>query len=265
MNGNGRNSKNWDMLNEKTVKRALGKIASEMTVIVHPVCDSTNLEARRRVLSGADAITLILAEEQTAGRGRLGRQFHSPKGAGLYLSLLFPLVGSLPSAVSLTCASSVAVMRAIRSTVGLQTEIKWVNDLLLNGKKVCGILAEAITVGDRTQIVIGVGINLRPIEFPPALREIAGSLGDETVTRSALAAEVARELMRVVRDPADLFWLEEYRNHSAVVGKPIRWIEDGTERFGVADGIEENGALRVTAENGTSVLLQTGEISVRTL
>ena len=156
-------------------------------------------------------------------------------------------------------------MRAIRHTVGVQAEIKWVNDLLVGGKKVCGILAVAITLGERTHIVIGVGINLRPIEFPIELREIAGSLENETVARSALAAEVTRELMRIVARPTDRFWLEDYRKYSAVIGKPIRWIEDGSERIGVADGIDENGALSVTAEDGSLVLLQTGEISVRTL
>ncbi len=265
MNGYSQKNSEWDVLDEQTVRASLGSLANAMQITVFQTCDSTNTEAKRRILDGLDAVALLLAEEQTAGRGRLGRSFHSPRGAGLYLSLAFPLRDALPDAVSLTCAASVAVMRAIRSTIGIQTEIKWVNDLLLNGKKVCGILTEAVTVGETTHIIIGVGINLRPIAFPPELAEVACSLENEDLPKSRLAAAVTTELMQTVKHLKSREWLTDYRTHSCVIGKPIQWIENGQERRGFAEGIDETGALSVRAEDGTTVLLQTGEISVRTI
>ncbi len=254
-----------DTLTEQTLRASLGDAASGLRLSVYPSCDSTNLRARAVSLEGEMRPTLLVAEEQTAGRGRLGRQFHSPKGTGIYLSLLFPLSGDLPSAVILTCAASVGVMRAIRKTTGVQTSIKWVNDLLLDGKKVCGILTEALTVGDTTHIVIGVGINLRPVAFPPALREIATHLGQDTLPRRLVVAEVTRELLKIAKDPSSDAWLDEYRAHACVLGRRVRWIEQGESREGEATGIDRDGSLLVLAENGERVRLHSGEITLRPL
>ena len=108
--------------------------------------DSTNLEAKRRILAGSLEASLVVADRQSAGRGRMGRSFYSPRGSGVYCTLALEANMPMERAVSLTGAAAVAVMRAIRRLTGVQTSIKWVNDLYLDEKKVCGILAESLSL-----------------------------------------------------------------------------------------------------------------------
>ena len=253
----------YDFLNTFTLKRALKQNAEHMHLKVLKCCASTNTLARQIAIEHPNRTALIVAHQQTAGRGRLGRQFYSPKGAGIYFSLLFPLAHTLLSSISLTCAASVAVMRAIRSTTGLQTEIKWVNDILLDEKKVCGILTEAVTVNDSTALIIGIGINLRPAEFPPELTDIAGSLNQSKLPRSALIAAILSELLPMLNHPQNHDWLEDYREHSCVIGHPLTRIKQGEARFCIAESISEDGGLTVRYTDGSTETLCSGEISIR--
>ena len=254
---------NHDLLNESILRKTLKNCADGMQIAVLKSCSSTNVLARELAVEHPDTLALLVAEQQTAGRGRLGRQFHSPVGAGVYASLLYPLSAPLTSAVAMTCATSVAVMRAIRRVTGLQTDIKWVNDLLLEGKKVCGILIEAVTVGEKTSLVIGVGINLRPMEFPAELSEIAGTLGQTDVSRCELIAAVLQELLPFLKAPSDRGWLEDYRTHSCVIGREILRLKDGEALPCFAERIDENGGLWIRYPDGRQELLQNGEVSVR--
>ncbi len=254
-----------DVLTERTLRAALGRDAEAWKLRVLPNCDSTNAEARRMLLRGEQTPALVTAESQTAGRGRLGRQFHSPAGSGVYLSVLFPLDGALTSSVCVTCAVSVAVMRAIRSTVGKQVQIKWVNDLYLDGKKICGILTEAVSMGQRMHLIVGIGINLRPTVFPQELAQKAGSLNDERVGRSELIGAIVRELLPFLECPNDRTWLDDYRAFSCVIGKSICWSMEGELHTGIAEGIDTDGGLTVRNPDGSLTVLRTGEISVRTV
>ena len=234
-------------------------------VLIFEEIDSTNLEARRRFLEGDSGYTLLLANRQTAGRGRLGRSFHSPS-AGIYLSLLAPIdPGELVPSIGVTCAASVAVMRAIAETTGKQTQIKWVNDLYHNGKKVCGILTEAVTMGARAALIIGIGINLRPTCFPAELQKIAGSLNNTTASKTQVVSALLRQLIPYLTDPKNHGWLEDYRTASCVLGKSVTWTENGVSNTGIAQSINEEGALSVCDSNGCLHLLRTGEISLRTV
>ena len=253
-----------DLLTETSLRAALNASGCPLPVHVLPVCDSTNAEARRLLLAGETGDALVTAEQQTAGRGRLGRHFHSPAGSGIYLSLMLALAKPLASSVSVTCAASVAVMRAIRQTTGRQVRIKWVNDLLLNGKKVCGILTEAVDFGEPTHLIVGVGINFRPAAFPPELPD-AGSLNDEHTPRSVMIAAVVRELMPLLRHPDDHSWLNDYRAYSCVLGRTVRWSREGKTYEGRAESIDGEGGLTVRMQRGGTVVLRTGEISIRTL
>jgi BirA family biotin operon repressor/biotin-[acetyl-CoA-carboxylase] ligase len=219
--------------------------------------------ARDSALSDPDATELIVAHGQTAGKGRLGRQFLSPKGSGIYMTLRLPLKDALSSAIGVTCAASVAVMRAIRRTTGLQTQIKWVNDLLLNEKKVCGILTETITVEAQTVLIIGIGINLRPVQFPPELADIAGSLNQIHLPRKALISAILEELLPLLEHPQDRGWLSDYRQSSCVLNRPLYRIrgEDSIPCQGTK--ITEDGGLTVLYEDGTVETLRTGEVSIR--
>lgn len=250
-------------LTHETLSRAFAIQGNAPRLCVFEEIDSTNNEAKRMCASGEKSPALIVAESQTAGRGRLGRSFYSPAESGVYFSILFPSLAPLKSAVSVTGAAAVAVMRAIRTLTGKQTSIKWVNDLYLDGKKVCGILAEAVSVQDGAQhLIVGIGINLSTPDFPDDLQNKAGSLG-ATVPRATLIAAVWRELLPFLIDPNSREWLDDYRAHSCVIGKPIVWARGTETHEGIALAINDNGELLVQSPNSPPETLRTGEISVK--
>lgn len=250
-----------DLFSADALRAALGD-AVPATLIVEDVTDSTNAAARRAFLDGLSEPALFAAAEQTAGRGRLGRQFHSPKGSGVYFSLFVPQ--SEPrSALHVTCAAGVAVRRAIRDAVGVEVQIKWVNDLYYRDRKVCGILAEAPLLGDRAGLIIGVGINLRPVAFPPSLRAIAGDLGDTSCPRVKLIAACVRELLTALSAPSDA-WVAEHRAHSCTLGRSVRILRDGAElACGIAEDVRSDGALLLRLSDGSLLPIVSGEVSVR--
>ena len=243
--------------------QALGAQFKDVLVRVFDEIDSTNTEAKRMTLDGFLGDALLVAHSQTAGRGRMGRSFYSPTGTGAYFSILHTLNAPLCDAVAITSAASVAVMRAIRTLTGIQTEIKWVNDLYYNKKKVCGILTEAVSAGQSTHVIVGIGINLDTADFPEELTGIAGSL-DAQVDACALIAEVYRQIALYLQNPANREWLEDYRAHSSVLGRQVCWKEAEITRTGLAESIDEDGALLVRDEKNEIVRLHTGEISLRT-
>ena len=246
----------------EALRSLLGETAREFSIALFDEIDSTNTEAKRRAMEGEQR-ALILARSQSAGRGRMGRSFYSPDGSGVYFSILMPLEKSLEGGVFLTTAVSVAVMRAIRTLTGKQVGIKWVNDLFWQGRKVCGILCESMSLGDTRSVVIGIGINLKSAEFPRELSAIAGSLCADEVSSVEMAAQICRELFSFLEDPTSPDWLEDYQKHSLVLGKAVQWIEQGVAHQGVAESIREDGALCVRDEEGKPSILRTGEISLR--
>ncbi len=255
-----------DVLNEHTLQKALCAVGEAVEVRFFSACDSTNTEAKRMIASGWEKPCLVVTEEQSGGRGRLGRSFYSPRGSGVYFTLFRKVSADASDAVTLTCAAAVAAMRGILATTGRQTEIKWVNDLLLRGRKVCGILSESVIspAGDR-YVIIGIGINLRPIAFPEELREIAGSLGDVKAARADLIAAVVRELTPFLEDPSSHAWYRDYTEHSCVIGERIRWGREGEWQTGEAIGIDPDGKLLVRSDSGVSAVLESGEITLRRL
>ncbi len=255
-----------DLSYEKALKEALGKDGQGLDVRVFSELDSTNRYAKALAMEGKTAHALICAHAQSAGRGRLGRSFYSPRESGVYFSILYPMKGDPAQMVPVTSCAAVAVMRAVLSLTGKQTAIKWVNDLYLDGKKVCGILAESVLMGEgRAYLVLGIGINWRTAEFPLELAEIAGSVGADEIPGSALISHIYRELCPFLRDPSDRAWLEDYRAHSLVLDKEITWMQDGLLRQGHALEIDANGGLVVQDESGALQTLCTGEITVRLL
>jgi len=204
----------------------------------------------------------VIATHQTAGRGRKGRAFFSPDG-GLYMSVLIRRELTAKTVGLLTCATAVAVARAIESLFPLSVQIKWVNDLLVRGKKVCGILTEgSVTDG---WAVIGIGVNIAKADFPTDIAAIATSLYNEsgkTVTADALAAAILNALEPLLDTLDTGAFLEETRRRSAVIGKDIT-VYRGAETFKAhAVGIDEAGGLIITTANGTQTLTS-GEVSIR--
>ncbi len=237
-----------EKLDEKRIAALLA--LPDVRVEVMETAASTNDVCRRALASGAGRC-LVLAETQTGGRGRRGRAFFSPPG-GLYMSVGMP---AAPDELDLTCRAAVAAARAIRRLAGLECGIKWVNDLLLDGKKVCGILAER--AGDCA--VVGIGVNLIPAPLPPELEGRVGFL-DRGDLREALAAEIARALL--CRDVGDRGFMEEYRSRSVVLGKEITCLVGGRSFRALALGIGDDGALTVLGPDGREVL-RWGEVSIR--
>ena len=241
---------------------ALGAQFNSVTVRVFDEIDSTNTEAKRMVLDGFAGEALLVAHSQTAGRGRMGRSFYSPMQTGAYFSILHTLSTPLCDAVAITSAASVAVMRAIRTLAGIQTDIKWVNDLYYNRKKVCGILTEAVSAGESTHVIVGIGINLDTADFPEDLQAIAGSLNAQIDT-AKLIAEIYRQIAFYLKDSGNRDWLEDYRKHSMVLGRRVSWKDAKALQTGVAEAIDEDGALIIRDENNKLIRLHTGEISIR--
>lgn len=228
---------------------------------------STNSEAKRILAEETvdERLPLLLvADRQSGGRGRLGRAFYSPEGSGLYCSLLYATEEAMESALRVTSFCAVAVMRAIRRLTGKQTAIKWVNDLYLAGKKVCGILCEGAgrLPDGRHAIVVGIGVNWHPAVFPEELSSIAGSVDEEKIGREELLCAIWQELSALLLGGGG-DWLAEYRAHSLVLGQRIRWREGELWQEGVALSIGEDGALHVRRTDGRELDLRTGEITLR--
>ena len=225
--------------------------------------DSTNTYCKRLLANGKGGEFLVIANNQTAGRGRQGKSFYSPSETGIYFSLVIRPDTSLQNAVTATTAASVAVCKAIEKLTDLKPKIKWVNDVYLNGKKVCGILTEATTdfeSGIVDSVIIGIGINISTTKFPGDV-EGAGCL-DVDINRSALIAETVNELMNIAGGDYASF-IEYYRSHSMVIGEKIKFIQNGKTTFATALAIDERGGLEVGLESGEKTVLRSGEITVR--
>ena len=240
----------------RKIRAHLDRRFRNIGVYVFDSIDSTNLEARRRLSAGSGEATLIFADEQTKGRGRLGRSSYSPSSTGVYMTLILPREAAAGSAMLTTICAGVAVCGAISKLTGKEPKIKWVNDVFLDGKKVCGILAEMI----ESRIIVGVGINLTTDDFPDDIISVAGSIKTD-VSRSRLTAEVANRLLGMVTGFDREAVMREYRELSLVLGKRISYIRSGTKKDGVVSGIDDEGRLVVQTAEGID-LIGSGEISL---
>lgn len=249
------------------------KIASlldrPMKVLVYDEIDSTNNEAKRLAIAGLTEPTLLIADRQTAGKGRLGRSFYSPAESGLYMSVLLHPNAPPAEWIAITSAAAVAVCLAIEGLCDLKPSIKWVNDLYLSDRKVCGILTEAIsdhTSGLMKSVIVGIGLNLSTVGFPDEIADRAASLfcgSPPPFTRSELAAAIVNRLLALADDLSKGTWLEFYRRRAYLDGKPITYYENGIARSALAIGIDDRGGLIVEDEAGTRRTLSSGEVTVR--
>lgn len=243
---------------------------------IYDKLDSTNIRAKQLAVENAPHGTTVIAMQQTAGRGRLGRNFFSPR-EGIYLSIIIKPTFDLSKSVLVTAAASVAVAEAIEKVCGRHAMIKWVNDVYLDGKKVCGILTEGITdfeTGHIESLVIGIGLNTSLEGFPDELLDVAGAVtaADGDYSRSELAAEIISRTLDFAESIESRSFIHEYRSRSMVIGKDIRVFTGirGTSPDGAAGGrparvldIDDNGGLEVIYTDGSRETLTSGEISVR--
>ena len=239
-------------------------------VLSFSVLDSTQAEARRHAARGGRAPALILADTQTHGRGRLGRNFWSPPSTGIYMTLLFDVTDETPFVTShITSAVAVAVTRSVESVTNVRCGIKWVNDVYVGGRKACGIIAESFAVGDRRYATVGVGVNLCTRDFPDELSEIAVSLCDGATDglRRSLTVALAVGICDVLDDvrAGDTSYMDEYRARSTVLGRGVTFTRNGETREGLALGIDDEGGLVVLLPDGQKTTLTGGEITLRVI
>lgn len=252
-----------DLITPDTVSEWLPPEYKDNIIKVYKSVTSTNTVAKKMAAEGAKNGTVIISEEQTAGRGRRGNSFYSPAKTGLYMSVILR-TGELSADTDIyTVCAGCAVCGAIERLTDKKPLIKWVNDIFLDGRKICGILSEAtvdIEIGCIDSIVVGIGLNLSTDDFPDDIRAKAGSLG-ESLPRSRVAAAVIEQLfccLNRIREEN----IEDYKRHSLVLGMEVGFVRNGAECVGRAVDIDSLGRLLVETAEGV-VTLNSGEISLK--
>lgn len=260
-----------DVITKTELESLLDTAWAGHNIIYFLETDSTNTQAKRLGDEGAAHGTLAVAEKQTGGKGRRGRRWESPAGSSIYMSILLrPDI--LPNqAPMLTLVMALSVAKAIQVCVGEEALIKWPNDIVVNGRKVCGILTEMSTeIQWINHVVIGTGINVNTENFPAEIAETATSLYLESgkrQKRSLLTAEILRQFERyysLFLDAGDLSGIqEEYNSLLVNFGREVRVLEPGHEYNGVAGGVNETGELLIHTKDGQIRQVYAGEVSVR--
>ena len=260
-----------DVLSEAELLSCLKTEWAGGRTVYFDATDSTNVQARRLAEAHAPHGTLVVSDRQDGGKGRRGRSWASPSGVGIWMSLILRPEIAPSSASMLTLAAALAVREGIQEETGLSPLIKWPNDLVLNGKKICGILTEMSTELMEIQYVItGIGINVNQREFPSEIRDTATSLSLEAgrcFRRSSLIAAILKAFEKdyaAFLKTGDLsLLLEEYNACLVNRGKEVCILDPSGEYRAVAEGIDESGSLLVTLPDGTRREIISGEVSVR--
>lgn len=259
------------MYNKRELEQGLKTKTMGQSIYFYEETDTTNNRARELALEGAPEGTLVIAEKQTAGRGRRGKVWESPLGTGIWMSLVLrPQIMPAEASV-LTLLCGLATAEAIEAETGLSAGIKWPNDILINGKKAVGILTEMDCEMSQVHFVIpGIGINVNTASFPPEIADIATSLYLEcgkTVSRRRLLHKVLERLEEhyetFLRTGSFAAMLEDYRKHCITLGKEVHVL--GREPFfAEALDITPEGELLVRrADNGKEEVVFSGEVSIR--
>lgn len=261
-----------DILSLEGMSLFLDKKIDKNLIHVYSTLDSTNQTAKEMAVSGAENGTLIIADKQTNGRGRRKRSFISPSG-GIYMSFVLnsERFATIDHGVMITYAVN-AVCEAIETVTGKHPQVKWMNDIFLDGKKICGILTESASdfeTGEIQWIVLGIGINfsISAKDFPKEIETIAASIykeGEEiSATRNELAAAIINKILseKAFFDKRDI--LQKYRERLNMLGKRICIVSREGEIYAKAIDIDEEGCLIAECEDGSTRHFFDGEISVR--
>lgn len=258
-----------DIISEQSIRIHLKTSQFGKKIDLFKSIDSTNTFAKKLAQLNAEHGTVIISEEQTEGKGRLGRNFFSPNRSGIYLSIILRPQLDLESSTLITSLVAVAVAGAIEKLTGIETKIKWVNDIYINGKKVCGILTEAglnFESGTLDYAVVGIGINVSTAKFPDAIKDKATSIeleAKKSISRSELIAEVLNQLEDEYKKINSKSFLKEYINRSNIIGQEITIITNDSSYPATAINIDENARLVIRTKDGEEKTLNSGEISIR--
>jgi len=258
-----------DILVPSLIQGELGGSEIGHAINHHFRIDSTNTAAMVLAQEGAAHGTVVVAEEQTAGRGRFGREWYSEKSSGIYLSVILRPPFSPAAAPILTLMAGVATQQAASALTGLSVDIRWPNDLLVNGKKVAGILTEMnAELGRLHAVVLGIGINVNHSEMPAALKRIATSLRIESQrpwSRVQICVALLKELERhyhLLLEKGSAAIAERWASASSYAcGKRIRIVSGEAESLATTLGVDPSGALRVRYDDGREEALVAGEVA----
>lgn len=252
-----------DLLSAEVIRAYLPEELKSNHITVLKTVDSTNNYAKKAAADGAANGTMIAADTQTAGRGRRGNSFYSPAGTGLYMTVILRHDFFNEDTDLITICAGCAVCMAIEALTDKAPLIKWVNDIFLDGKKICGILSEAtfdFEAKTMDSVVVGIGLNLTTDVFPDGLEKKAGTLG-LSLNRSMLAAKIAECLFLCLKRTREEN-IADYKAHSLVLGKQVTFTKNGISYTADALDIDIQGQLIVRSEKG-EMTLNSGEISVR--
>ena len=271
-------AENNDVLSEQQITQELIQQHHPIDWNIQTMESTTSTNDLAKIYANQNSTTpaIFISEEQTAGRGRLGRTFISPAKSGLYISLcLFPTV-ALEDLSLITCATAVACIETIEQLTGKSLDIKWVNDLFYQDKKVGGILTEVISDFESQQVqalIVGIGINLidSPQSFPEELHSIVGSIfsskeeyNESSFNRNHFIATFLEKWAFYYQNLSQRNFITSYKEHSNVIGKSIKVIEGNHVYHAMAKDIDENGHLIIEKEGNTLHSLSYGEVSIRT-
>lgn len=261
-----------DSLNEALIVASLPRAATNLKIILYDEIDSTNSEAERLLANGETDPFLVLAKCQTQGRGRLGREWHSPDNGNLYASFAFRPEVSPARLSSFTLWMGINICECINAFFRLQSNIKWPNDILISGKKVAGILTEARMDADRTRdLVLGIGLNVNGSgdEWPDELQAIATSIRQETGSMqdanrftAALAGRIMLAYDQFVSDTFRGRFKEKWAAYDALEGRNVSLFQGSAKIEGKACGIDSHGALVLERPDGSRIQIRAGEVTL---
>ncbi len=235
----------------------------------YSIIDSTNEEGKRKIIAGETGDFLLVAKEQSNGKGRKGREFFSPKDTGIYMTYVHVGNENINEMLKITCATAVIVRDSIASIYNIDCSIKWVNDLYLNNRKVCGILCECILPTKEREeygFVVGIGINISTNEFPDDIADKAGSIciNDDSNMKDKLIDSICKGLKEFFDMPEQFEFIEEYKKHSMCINKEVELIDAlGEQRKAYVCDISNEGHLIVKNPDGREEEISTGEISLK--
>ena len=258
-----------DILSPQSIEQYLNY---PLDLSVYKTITSTNTVLKEKAEQNAPHGTVLIATEQTLGRGRMGKKFYSPSNTGLYISILVRPDIPADQALFLTTSAAVATAKAIEDVSNKKADIKWVNDIYIEGKKVCGILTEAafnIETSKLDYAIVGIGINVCPPEggFPEDISGIATAIfeknSDAVNKRSILVGHLLNYFMEYYESFDKRAYLDEYISRSMIIGQPISVLSNGTSRNALALEIDKECHLKVRYEDGSEELLNSGEVSTK--
>lgn len=253
-------------MNIEKIKKHL---KNNVKILVYDRIPSSNVEAKKLALGGEKEFTTVIAKSQTQGKGRLGRTFISNSENGLYMSIILKPNTTPKDGVNITILTAVAVLEAIKETSNTKPDIKWINDIYINGKKVCGILAESTCENNKlTNVIVGIGINITPPQngFDDEIKDIATSIFEKEAPegyKEHLCATIIDRLIYYYNNIEEKSYMTLYKENSNIIGKEVD-VYIGNEIIqGMAIDINDKGELVVKTKNNRVCVFNSGEARVR--